>query len=194
MRNYANTPRAQLEKSEELRYLIAPGEPPEGTDDPELRAAREKLIRRMAGRAWSDCTALQKVGRVLFCAISWLCCALAFGCLAGVILLVFSALTGVPPEGNYDGAHGSCPMCEFVIHGTFYIGVVASTVVLVWGSISRERRIRWLGGVSNVHLLREYEAWCEEQHRLAEQEQRRRDLDYQAERIGFWTDHYSRRG
>ena len=148
----------------------------------------------MAGTAWKDCNAVQTVGRIVLCAGSWLCCAGAFGFLSGFVLLVFSALTGVPPEGDFDGAHGSCPMCEFVIHGAFYLGVIASTVFVMWSNVSRERGIRRLRGLSNVQLLREFDAWRALQRRLAEQEHRRRDLDYQAERIGFWTDHYSHRG
>lgn len=85
-------------------------------------------------------------------------------------------------------------MCEFVIQGAFYIGVIASTALLAWAISNRERKIRRLRGLSNGQLLREYDAWLDRKRRLAAQEQRRRDLDYQAERIGFWTDQYSRRG
>lgn len=168
--------------------------PVSGATRDEVGEARARLIRVMAGIAWSDRTLFQKVAWVFLSAFCWLCGVGGVGFFSGVVLLIFSALAGVPPEGNYDGAHGTCPMCEFVIHGAFSIGVIASTALLTWTMANRERTIRRLRALSNGQFLREYDAWRDLQRRLATQEQRRRDLDYQAERIGFWTDHYSRRG
>lgn len=193
MRTYTDTLRDEAGKPDQPRYLIAPGEPPEITSDPELKAAREKLIRHMAGIAWRDRRFLQKVVWGLLCAVSWLCGAGVVGFFSGFVLLFFAALTGVPPEGDYDGTHGTCPMCEFVIQGACYVGAIASTAFLAWALSNRERNIRRLHGLSNGQLIEEFDAWREAQRGLAAQEQHRHDLDYQAERIGYWTDHYSRR-
>lgn len=71
-----------------------------GAPHDEVAEARALLIRAMVGIAWSDRTFFQKVAWVLLCAFSWLCGAGVVGFFSGFVLVVFSALTGVPPEGK----------------------------------------------------------------------------------------------
>jgi len=193
MPTYTDTLRERTRQPEQPHYLIAPGEPPEITNDPELLEAREKLIRQMIGIPWAECTFCQQVGFVLFSGISWLFCAFTAAWISGFALLCFSAVTGIPPEGDYDGAHGTCPMCEFVIQGAFWIGVIAATVLLAWSLRNRERNIRRLRRLPNAQLIREYERWLEAKRQARAEEQRRYELEHQAERIAYWNDYCRRR-
>ena len=193
MATYTDILREQLGKPEQPHYLIAPGEPPEITNNPELLAAREKLIRQMDGIPWADRTFWQRVGWVVFCGIAWLFFAVTATFFSGFALLCFAVVTGIPPEGNYDGVHGTCPMCEFVIQDAFYIGVIAATVFLAWSVTNRERNIRRLRRLPTVQLLREHKAWLEAKRRAEAEEQRRSELEYQAQRIAYWNDYYRRR-
>jgi hypothetical protein len=124
--------------------------------DPELAAAREKLILRMVKLgSWFDLSPSEKFGRVFLftiggggiCLVAFL--ALAFVC--GIACPNMKSFSNLPDADLY----------AWVFRSAFIGGLIAAVVGVAWRCIWIEQQWNRLRHLSNKALSIEYDAWME---------------------------------
>ena len=192
MRTYADILRAQAGNPQQPHGSAVSSEPAEIANDPELQAARELLLRRMHGVSWADARLAQKAacaGHVLF---RWAVLAGAIAFVSGFALIVVAVV--VFDAGGLS-CRGACETAwaDFEIRAAFWIGVLSSAAHTLYEIVHKEREIRRLRKLSNEAFLKTWDRWSARRRAREKAAARLAELDYQAERTVFWTEHYRHR-